>query len=87
MVVKRHMGRLGYDSEDFAGHSLRRGMATTAAHNGAAERTIMRTTGHTATENLRSYITDAEIFTDPASGLPRVEVTGRVRRRAPSVGC
>jgi integrase len=68
MVVKRHMGRLGYDSPDLAGHSLRRGMATTAARNGAAERTIMRTTGHTATETLRGYITDAEIFTDPGSG-------------------
>jgi integrase len=53
---------------DFTGHSLRRGMATTAARNGAAERTIMRTTGHTATETLRGYITDAEILTDPASG-------------------
>jgi site-specific recombinase XerD len=71
MVVKRHMSRLGYDSQDFAGHSLRRGMATTAARNGAAERTIMRTTGHTATETLRGYITEAEAFTDPSVGLPR----------------
>lgn len=68
MVVKRHMARLGYDTREFAGHSLRRGMATTAARNGAAERTIMRTTGHTATDTLRSYITEAEEFTDPASG-------------------
>lgn len=68
LVVKRHMARLGYDTRDFAGHSLRRGMATTAARNGAAERTIMRTTGHTATDTLRSYITEAEEFSDPASG-------------------
>jgi integrase len=66
-IVKRHMQPLGYDSRDFAGHSLRRGMATTAARNGAAERTIMRATGHTATETLRGYIEEAERFTDPAS--------------------
>lgn len=68
IVVKRHMGRLGYSASDFAGHSLRRGMATTAARNGASERTIMRTTGHTSTATVRGYIEDSELFTDPASG-------------------
>jgi site-specific recombinase XerD len=67
-VVKRHMSRLGYHSVDFAGHSLRRGMATTAARNGASERTIMRTTGHTSTTTVRGYIEAGELFTDPASG-------------------
>ncbi|HAS09001.1 MAG TPA: integrase, partial [Acidimicrobiaceae bacterium] len=68
IVVKRHTARLGHDTRDFAGHSLRRGMATTAARNGAAERTIMRATGHTATETLRGYIEEGEQFSDPASG-------------------
>jgi len=68
IVVKRHMGRLGYTASDFAGHSLRRGMATTAARNGASERTIMRTTGHTSAATVRGYIEDSELFTDPASG-------------------
>jgi integrase len=67
IVVKRHMGRLGYPVTDFAGHSLRRGHATTAARNGATERTIMRTTGHTTTATVRGYIDAAELFTDPAS--------------------
>ena len=67
LVVKRHMSALGHRSGDFAGHSLRRGLATTAARNGASERTIMRTTGHTSVETVRSYIDDAELFTDPAS--------------------
>jgi integrase len=66
-VVKRHMAGLGYRSVDFAGHSLRRGMATTAARNGASDRTIMRTTGHTSTETVRGYIEEAALFTDPAS--------------------
>lgn len=37
-----------------------------AARNGAAERTIMRTTGHTATATLRTYLEAAEEFADPA---------------------
>lgn len=61
------MSRLGHPVSDFAGHSLRRGHATTASRNGASERTIMATTGHTSIETLRGYIDDAELFTDPAS--------------------
>ncbi|MGH9178295.1 MAG: site-specific integrase, partial [Acidimicrobiales bacterium] len=67
IVVKRHMAGLGYRSADFAGHSLRRGHATTAARNGASERTIMRTTGHTSTATVRAYVEDGELFSDPAS--------------------
>ena len=68
LVVKRHMAALGYRSIDFAGHSLRRGHATTASRNGASERTIMRTTGHTSTATLRGYVEEGELFKDPASG-------------------
>ena len=67
IVVKRHMGRLGHPVSDFAGHSLRRGHATTAARNGANERTIMGTTGHTSVETVRGYIDDAQLFADPSS--------------------
>jgi integrase len=68
LVVKRHMGPLGYDLDDFAGHSLRRGMATTASRNGARDRTIMDTTGHASTATLSPYIDEAQRFNDPASG-------------------
>jgi len=67
IVVKRHTSRLGHPVSNFAGHSLRRGHATTESRNGASERTIMATTGHTSIETLRGYIDDAELFTDPAS--------------------
>jgi site-specific recombinase XerD len=66
-IVQRHMVRLGYPAADFGGHSLRRGHATTAARNGASERAIMRTTGHTSTATLRGYIEEAALFSDPAS--------------------
>lgn len=67
-VVKRHMGPLGHDTADFAGHSLRRGMATTAARNGAADRTIIATTGHASSATLAPYVEEGRRFEDPASG-------------------
>jgi integrase len=66
-IVKRHMGRLGYPESDFAGHSLRRGHATSAAKGGATERTIMATTGHRSTRTVRGYIEDGQLFDDPSS--------------------
>lgn len=68
IIVKRHMARLGHDVADFAGHSLRRGMATTAAHNGADDRTIMATTRHASPDSLTPYIEEGRLFHDPASG-------------------
>lgn len=50
------------------GHSLRQGMATMAASNGATDRTIMGTTGHTSADTLRSYIEEGTRFANPASG-------------------
>ena len=66
-IVKKHAARIGRDPNDFAGHSLRRGFSTEASRNGAPERTIASTTGHSSTKGLRPYIEDAETFTDPPS--------------------
>lgn len=66
LVIKRHMAGLGHPGGDFAGHSLRRGHATSAAHGGAPERTIMATTGHRSTRTVRSYIEDGQLFDDPS---------------------
>jgi hypothetical protein len=51
---------------DFAGHSLRRGMATTAARNWASERTIMHHRPQLHRHHSR-YIEEGELFSDPAS--------------------
>lgn len=67
-VVKRHMGELDLPSGDFGGHSLRRGMATTAACNGAPDRVIMATTRHASPDSLTPYLEDGRLFDDPASG-------------------
>lgn len=67
-VVKRHMAPLGHDITEFSGHSLRRGMATTASRNGAPDRTIMATTRHAKVDSLTPYVEDGRRFHDPASG-------------------
>lgn len=68
MIVKRHMAPLGHDPNDYAGHSLRRGAATTASRNGADDRTIQRTTRHASAATLAPYIEEGQMWDDPASG-------------------
>src|SRR6266567_4649985 len=55
-ILKRAATRAGIDATNLAGHSMRAGMATQAAMNGAAEREIAKTTGHKSTHVLRRYI-------------------------------
>ena len=51
----------------FSGHSLRAGLATSAAMAGVAEHTIMRQTGHKKAETLRKYIRMGTLFQDNAA--------------------
>jgi site-specific recombinase XerD len=66
-IVKRSADRVGLDPAQLSGHSLRSGLATTAARNGASERSIMRQTGHRSVQMVRRYIREAELFHDNAS--------------------
>jgi site-specific recombinase XerD len=66
-LVKHLAGRLGFDPADFSAHSLRAGLATTAAQNGASERKIMDQTRHRSVKTARSYIRDGELFRDNAA--------------------
>ena len=65
-LIKEYLDLAGIDSENYSGHSLRSGFATTAAEAGAEERTIMAMTGHKSTEMVRRYIKDANIFKNNA---------------------
>jgi integrase len=56
----------GIDATELSGHSLRSGLVTTAARNGASERSIMKQTGHRSVAMVRRYIHDAELFNDNA---------------------
>ena len=65
-IVKRYVVAVGLDATDFAGHSLRSGLATSAAAAGASERAIMRQTGHRSEKMVRRYIKDGSLFRENA---------------------
>jgi site-specific recombinase XerD len=67
MVVKRYVWRLGEGIEDFAGHSLRAGLATSAAAAGKSERAIMNQTGHRSVKTVRRYIRQGSVFRENAA--------------------
>jgi integrase len=67
LVVKRRAAAIGLNQERFAGHSLRAGLATSAAAAGASERAIMAQTGHRSVLMVRRYIRDGELFRDNAA--------------------
>ena len=66
-TVKAAVERIGMDPKQFGGHSLRAGLATSAAKAGASERSIMRQTGHKSLSMVRRYIRDGDMFTENAA--------------------
>lgn len=68
-VVKAAAERAGLDPARFSGHSLRAGLATSAALRGADLDRIMRQTRHKSTDVARRYIRDAELWRDNVSQL------------------
>ncbi len=67
-IVKRAAERAGLDPARYAGHSLRAGLATSAAIAGAEERDIMRQTRHQSVTVARRYIRDGSLFRRNAAG-------------------
>jgi integrase len=67
LVVKKYAGVLGLEPAAYSGHSLRAGLATSAAIAGASERAIMNQTGHRSSEMVRRYIRDGNLFRDNAA--------------------
>jgi len=67
LVVQRACAAAGLEAARYAGHSLRAGMATTAARRGKSEAAIMRQTGHRSVAMVRRYIRDADLWRDNAS--------------------
>jgi len=66
-IVQHYAAAAGLDPTLFAGHSLRAGLATSAAANGASERCIMATTGHKSDAMVRRYIREASLFRSNAA--------------------
>ncbi len=67
LVVKRYAHAAGLEPAEVAGHSLRAGLATSAAMAGKSERTIMRQTLHRSVTTLRRYIQEGSLFRDNAA--------------------
>jgi len=68
-IVKKYAAAVGLKAADFAGHSLRSGLATSAAMAGASERSIMNQTGHRSVNMVRRYIRDGSLFRENAVTL------------------
>jgi integrase len=68
IVVKERAEAVGLDPNRYSGHSLRAGLATSAATAGVASWKIRQQTGHTSDAMLGRYIRDGELFRDNAAG-------------------
>jgi integrase len=68
LVVKRSAERVGLDPTKLGGHSLRAGLATQAAINGIADRTIMRQTRHKSHAVFSRYVRDTSLYRNNAAG-------------------
>ena len=67
LVVKRCAEAAGLDPAQYAGHSLRAGLATAAAEAGVSERVIMAQTRHKSLPMVRRYIRDGNLFRENAA--------------------
>ena len=65
-IVQRTVALTGGNPREFAGHSLRSGLATAAALGGASERSIMNQTGHRSLTTVRRYIRAGSLFQENA---------------------
>lgn len=68
-VVQESVARIGLDPSLYGGHSLRAGLATSAAMQGADLLTIMRQTGHRSQTVAASYVRAADLFRTNAASI------------------
>lgn len=68
-IIKRLAAQAGLDSAAFSGHSLRSGLATSAAEGGATERAIMDQTRHRSLKQVRKYIRRGSLFKNNAAAM------------------
>lgn len=66
--MKRWAAKAGLDPTRYAGHSVRSGLATSAAAAGVEERKIAAQTGHQSLLILRRYMRDGDLFRGNAAG-------------------
>lgn len=67
-VVRERVAAAGLEPIQYSGHSLRAGLATSAAQAGVPSWRIKAQTGHASDAMLARYIRDGELFTGNAAG-------------------
>ena len=67
LVIRQRVADAGLDPDDYSGHSLRAGLATSAAAAGVSSWKIRQQTGHASDAMLARYIRDGELFVDNAA--------------------
>ena len=68
LVIKERVAAAGLDPARYSGHSLRAGLATSAAQAGVSTFKIRAQTGHASDAMLSRYVRDGQLFTDNAAG-------------------
>lgn len=68
LVVRERAAAAGFDPAAYSGHSLRAGLATSAAQAGVSTFKIRQQTGHASDVMLARYVRDGELFTGNAAG-------------------
>jgi len=66
-IVKKYASMSGLDASCYSPHSLRAGLATSAAERGANIFKIMEVTRHRSVETLKGYVRSTELFQDHAA--------------------
>jgi integrase len=68
-IIKHYAAKAGLDADRYSGHSLRSGLATSAAQHGISSWVIRKQTGHKSETMLARYIRDGDLFTNNAAAL------------------
>ncbi|WP_246658125.1 site-specific integrase [Afipia massiliensis] len=68
LIVRDRVRSAGINPVGYSGHSLRAGLATSAAQAGVSSWKIRQQTGHASDAMLARYIRDGELFTANAAG-------------------
>jgi site-specific recombinase XerD len=66
LVIRERVQAAGIDPKEYSGHSLRAGLATSAAHAGVSSWKIRKQTGHASDAMLARYIRDGQLFINNA---------------------
>lgn len=69
LIIKKYVGQIGMDVNDFAAHSLRSGLSTSAAMMGMTEIAIMKQTGHKTREMVDRYVQAGLRYKNNASSI------------------